>query len=254
MINKTQPLVSIITPSYNSEEFIAETINSIICQTYPNWELIIIDDASIDKTIDILHEFANKDSRIKYLRNEKNSGAAITRNKGLDNAQGRFIAFIDSDDIWSKSKLEKQVNFMIDNNIPISFTSYSLINEKSVSLNKTIRSVPSIDYNGYLKNTIIGMSTAMIDTNIVSKDFRFVNIRTRQDTYLWITLLKKGHTAFGIDEILASYRVRKSSISANKFKAAKRVWYLYYNLEKLGLLKSAYNFSYYIFNALKKRT
>lgn len=246
-------LISIISPSYNSSDFIEETINSISTQTYQNWELIVIDDFSKDDTVGILKKLSKNDSRIKIFTNATNQGAAISRNIGLENARGRFIAFLDSDDLWYPEKLEIQVNFMLANSYPISFTSYELIDEKGIQLNKIIQTVEKIDYQGYLKNTIIGMSTSMIDTNIVSKDFRFTNIRTRQDTYLWITLLRKGFKAYGINQVLAKYRVRSNSISANKFKAAKRVWYLYYNLEKLGIVKSTYYFSFYVYNALKKR-
>ncbi|WP_089261687.1 hypothetical protein [Maribacter sedimenticola] len=142
---------------------------------------------------------------------------------------------------------------MLTNSYPISFTSYELIDERGPQLNKIIQTVEEIDYYGYMKNTIIGMSTSMIDTLIIGNEFRFTNIRTRKDSYLWITLLKKGFKAYGINQVLAKYRVRTNSISANKIKAAKRVWYLYYNLEKLGIFKSTYFFSFYIFNAIKKR-
>lgn len=244
--------VSIITPSYNSSSFIEATIISVINQTYPNWEMIIVDDCSTDETVSILKEFSKIDKRIKYYVNESNKGAAVSRNLGLESATGRFICFIDSDDLWEDNKLLTQINFMTLNNLPISFTEYNLIDEDCVSLNKIIRTVKEIDYIGYMKNTIIGMSTSMIDTTMV-KPFKFKNIRTRQDTYLWISLLKRGHKAYGIDTVLASYRVRADSISANKIKAAKRVWYLYYNLEKLGFFRSTYYFSHYIYNAIKKR-
>tara|TARA_R110002051_G_scaffold44460_1_gene90015 strand:+ start:3365 stop:4135 length:771 start_codon:yes stop_codon:yes gene_type:complete len=251
--NSEKHLISIISPSYNSAEFIEETINSISAQTYQNWELIIVDDCSKDDTVSILKKISEIDNRIKYFTNTTNQGAAISRNIGLKNARGRFIAFLDSDDLWYPKKLEIQINFMLSNSYPISFTSYELIDEKGLQLGKIIQTVERIDYQGYMKNTIIGMSTSMIDTHIVGKDFRFTNIRTRQDTYLWITLLKKGFNAYGINQILAKYRVRSNSISANKLKAAKRVWYLYYTLEKLGIVKSTYYFSFYVYNALKKR-
>lgn len=246
-------LISIISPSYNSSDFIEVTINSISAQTYRNWELIVVDDCSKDNTVSILKKLSETDSRIKYFTNATNQGAAISRNIGLENARGRFIAFLDSDDLWYPQKLDIQINFMLSNICPISFTSYELIDEKGLQIDKIIQTVEKIDYQGYMKNTIIGMSTSMIDTNIVGKDFRFTNIRTRQDTYLWITLLKKGFKAYGINQVLAKYRVRSNSISANKFKAAKRVWYLYYNLEKLGMVKSTYYFSFYVYNAFKKR-
>ena len=245
-------LISIILPTYNSETFISETISSVINQTYQNWELIIIDDCSTDNSMSIVDSFSKNEKRIKFFKNKTNSGAAISRNIGLENSSGRFISFIDSDDVWELNKLEIQIKFMIVNNYAISFTEYNLIDEKGISLNKTIKVVKEIDYYGYLKNTIIGMSTSMIDLT-KTENFEFKNIRTRQDTYLWITLLKRGLIAQGLNKTLVNYRVRKDSISANKYKAAKQVWKLYYNFEKLGLLKSIYYFSYYIFNAIKKR-
>ena len=245
-------LISIILPTYNSETFISETIFSVINQTYQNWELIIIDDCSTDNSMSIVDSFSKNEKRIKFFKNKTNNGAAISRNIGLENSSGRFISFIDSDDVWELNKLEIQIKFMIVNNYAISFTEYNLIDEKGISLNKTIKVVNEIDYYGYLKNTIIGMSTSMIDLTKTEK-FEFKNIRTRQDTYLWITLLKRGLIAQGLNKTLVNYRVRKDSISANKYKAAKQVWKLYYNLEKLGLIKSSYYFSCYIFNAIKKR-
>lgn len=245
-------LISIILPTYNSETFISETIFSVINQTYQNWELIIIDDCSTDNSILIVDSFLKNEKRIKFFKNKTNSGAAISRNIGLENSSGRFVSFIDSDDVWELNKLEIQIKFMIVNNYPISFTEYSLIDEKGIALNKTMKVVKEIDYYGYLKNTIIGMSTSMIDMTKTEK-FEFKNIRTRHDTYLWITLLKRGLIAQGLNKTLVNYRVRKDSISANKYKAARQVWKLYYNFEKLGLLKSTYYFSYYIYNAIKKR-
>jgi teichuronic acid biosynthesis glycosyltransferase TuaG len=245
-------LISIITPTYNSGIYIKKTIQSVINQTYSNWELIIIDDCSVDNTLEIVKLFSNNDSRIKLLQLEVNSGAAIARNRGLEIAKGRFIAFCDCDDIWFENKLEYQINFMLEKSIPISFTSYELINEKGKLLNKVINAVDSISYKEYLKNTIIGMSTSMIDKSLV-KPFMFENFRTRQDTMLWITLLKRGHVAYGLKKILVKYTVRSNSISANKLKAATKVWDLYFNMEKMGLFKSSYYFLFYVFNALKKR-
>ena len=248
----TNELISIITPCFNSSDFISDTIESVINQTYKNWELLIIDDCSTDNSVKIIQEYLEKDTRIKLYINTKNSGAAVSRNLGLMKSSGRFISFIDSDDIWEPLKLEVQINFMLEKNCPISFTNYRLIDEKGASLNKIIKVVKEIDYKGYLKNTIIGMSTSMIDLT-KTEDFKFINIRARQDTYLWITLLKRGLIAHGINKTLVNYRVRKNSISANKFKAAKKVWGLYYKKEKLGIVKSIYFFTHYIFNALKKR-
>jgi teichuronic acid biosynthesis glycosyltransferase TuaG len=245
-------LVTVITPSYNSEQFIIDTIKSVRGQTLENWQMIIVDDCSMDKTVAFATNYANIDPRIKIISLDSNMGAAYARNEALKQAKSRFIAFLDSDDQWEPNKLQVQIDFMKSQKIPISFTSYYLIDETGDKLNGVINSVTSIDYKGYLKNTIIGMSTSMIDTSLVD-EFRFENIRTRQDTFLWITLLKRGHMAYGINSVLASYRVRKDSISSNKIKAVMRVWYLYYSLERLGLFKSLYYFIWYIYNALKKR-
>lgn len=240
-------------PCYKASQFIAQSIESVINQTHKNWELLITDDCSTDSSVEIIKSFTKKDPRIKLFVMEKNSGAAATRNNSLSFAQGNFIAFLDSDDMWLPQKLEKQLAFMQKNNCAISFTSYMPMSEDLNVKYKVINAVDKISYTQYLKNTIIGMSTSMIDKEKVG-EFSFNNkLRTRQDAYLWISLLKKGNNACGLQEVLSIYRIRKNSISANKIKAAQKVWYLYYKLEKLGLLKSSYYFCFYALNAVKKR-
>jgi len=246
-------LVSIITPSYNCSRFIADTIASVLSQSYVDWEMIIVDDRSIDNSVEIIERIIGDNPKIRLIKLETNVGSAQSRNAALDVANGRFIAFLDSDDIWYPNKLEKQVAFMLKRKAPISFTSYELIDENATSKNHIIHSVKKLTQIDYLKNTIIGFSTSMIDTEMVSNSFRMRDIRTRQDASLWITLLGRGYIAQGIDEVLMKYRVHSQSISANKVKAAKQVWNLYFNLHSLGLLKSIYYFSFYIFNAIKKR-
>jgi teichuronic acid biosynthesis glycosyltransferase TuaG len=246
-------LVSIITPSYNSKKFIKETITSVISQTYENWEMIIVDDCSKDDSVKFIQELIKDEKRIKLIKLDENIGAAMARNKALEMAQGRYIAFLDSDDIWLSSKLEIQLNFMQENNYSISFTSYEIVDENSQSDGHIIKTVKSLNLEQYLKNTIIGFSTSMIDSVLIDKEIRFLDIRIRQDANLWVTLLKQGYMAYGIDEVLVKYRVHSNSISANKIKAAKGVWDLYYNIHKFGLVQSIYYFSYYAFNAIKKR-
>ena len=160
--------VSVITASYNCAKFIEESIKSVLNQTYDNLELIIVDDCSTDNTEEIVNEYIKKDSRIKFYRLNNNSGAAVARNKGLDEATGRFIAFLDSDDIWDKQKLEKQINFMQTNNYGFSFTSYRLIDENGGLLNKEIRVPNEITYKKLLKNTIIGCLTVIIDKELMA--------------------------------------------------------------------------------------
>lgn len=246
------PLVSVIMPCYNSVDFIKESIEAIINQVYTVWELIIVDDKSNDRTCELINKYLLIDKRIKLIKLEVNSGAATARNMGLKEAKGRFISFCDSDDVWSQNKLVSQVHFMLDRKAPISFTSYGVYDCRLLNEYYVVNVPKAINYHGYLKNTIIGMSTSMIDKASVG-EFSFYNIRTRQDTYLWMTLLKKGHIAYGIKEKLVKYRIRETSISSNKYLAAKRVWYLYYNLEKLGFLKSVYYFVHYAYNTVKKR-
>lgn len=230
-----------------------DMIDSVVSQTYVNWELILVDDCSTDDTIQIVERAINGNPKVKIIKLTSNVGSANARNTALDFANGRFIAFLDSDDIWYPDKLEKQVSFMLKNRAPISFSSYELIGESGASRNHIIHSVKKLTQIDYLKNTIIGFSTSMIDTKMVGSDFRMKDIRTRQDTSLWITLLGRGFFAYGIDEVLVKYRTHSNSISANKVKAAKQVWNLYFKIHKLGLIKSIYCFSFYAFNAVKKR-
>jgi len=244
--------ISIITPSYNCSKYIGITIESVINQTFTNWELIIVDDCSTDHSAEIIRHYAGLDLRIKPVFLSLNQGAAAARNEGLRQVTGRLIAFLDSDDVWLPDKLQIQFDFMLKTGAPISFTEYDVFDEELLTLQHHIQVPSTIDYSGYLKSTIIGMSTSMIDIEKTGA-FTFFDIRTRQDTYLWITLLKRGIVARGIHQTLVKYRLRKDSISANKLKAARQVWYLYYDLEKMNFFKAAYFFLNYGFNSLKKR-
>jgi len=246
-------LVSIITPSYNSKKFIKETIDSVLAQTYQDWEMIIVDDKSQDNSVEYIKDLIKDNHRIKLIELRENVGAAMARNKALEVVRGKYIAFLDSDDIWLPKKLEIQIKFMQEKECPISFTAYQIIDENSYETNHIINTVESLNLKQYLKNTIIGFSTSMINRELIKDEIKFLNIRIRQDTNLWITLLKQDYKAYGINEVLVKYRVHSNSISANKVKAAKGVWNLYFNIHKFGLIKSIYYFSFYAFNAVKKR-
>lgn len=247
-----EPLVSIITPVYNAEQFLSETIESVKNQTYQNWEMILVDDCSKDNSADIIKEFQNTDDRIKYIRLEKNSGASVSRNTGITNAKGRFIAFVDSDDIWNPDKLEKQVSYMLENKVGFTFTSYRYMKENGEPTNKVAKAPQKIDYNGLLKNTIIGCSTVVIDRDIVGS-FEMPLVRRGQDTATWLKILRTEEFAYGIEEDLVKYRLVGDSLSSNKIKAIKRTWNTYRNVENLGIFKSCYVFCFYAFNAVKKR-
>ena len=244
-------LISIITPVYNSEKYIAETIESVLLQTYSDWEMIIVDDCSTDRSKEIIKGFAEKETRIRFIEFEENEGTGKARDIALQKAKGRFVAFLDSDDIWLPDKLEKQIRFMTQNNYSISFTSYKMVDEDGNDLKRIVQVVESVNLHQYLKNTIIGYSSSMIDLEQTGK-FQIADIRIRVDTQVWISLLKKGFVAYGLDEVLMVYRVHKKSISANKLNAAKKTWNLYYKVEKLGFFRSAFYFSNYAFNAFKK--
>lgn len=245
-------LVSIITPTYNASRFIEETIKSVINQTYSEWEMIIIDDCSSDNTIELVSKYCLLDNRIKLYQLETNSGAAIARNLGIRNSKGRFIAFLDSDDLWDLNKLEKQLSFMQENKFGFSFTGYRVISESGVYLNKDVKVPDKINYNDLLGNTIIGCLTVIIDKNIIG-EFQMPLLRAGQDTATWLSILKKGHIAYGYNEVLASYRKVNGSISNNKLKALKRTWYIYRNVENISLWKSIFYFIGYTYNAIKKR-
>lgn len=245
-------LVSIITPVYNAEKFVEDTIKSVKSQTYENWELLLIDDCSSDSSADIIKRYAKDDSRIKYIKLNKNSGAAVTRNTGLSNAEGRYIAFLDSDDIWKPTKLEKQMELLKSEKVGFCFTSYRYIQQNGEPMNKVARAPKKIDYNGLLKNTIIGCSTVLIDKKIIG-EFEMTNVRRGQDTATWLKLLKRTDFAYGIYEDLVWYRVVSGSLSDNKWIAIKRTWNTYRNVEKLSLPKAMYVFVFYAYNAVKKR-
>ncbi|WP_199426062.1 glycosyltransferase family 2 protein [Thermaerobacillus caldiproteolyticus] len=241
-------LISIITPAYNCSLYILDTIKSVQSQTYQNWEMIIVDDCSKDSTVEIIKNEAEKDKRIKLIELSKNSGAAIARNTAIQNAKRKYIAFLDSDDLWYP---EKQVAFMQENDIAFSFTSYRIINEDGTETDKIINVPKEIDYKGLLKNTIIGCLTVMLDVSKLCL-VQMPNIRTRQDTALWLSILKKGYKAYGIQEPLSKYRKVKGSISSNKLKMAKQNWRMYRDLEKLNVIYASWCFVNYAWNALKK--
>lgn len=252
---EAQPLVSIIMPTYNSERFVIESINSVKKQTYANWELIIVDDCSTDNTVSIIQEFIKNNPKlnINIFTLSENSGAAIARNTALQKAKGKFVAFLDSDDIWYPEKLEKQITIMMDNNYSFTYTNYDLIDEYGQKFKKdSVKAPETMTYKSLLKNTAIGCLTVILDREKLGTIY-MPNIRAGQDTACWLQILKKGEVAYNINETLASYRIVKGSLSHNKFKALKRTWNIYRKVEKFNIIKSMYYFGFYATNAVKKR-
>lgn len=233
-------LVSIITPTYNCAKFIGETIESVLSQTYTNWEMIIVDDCSTDNTEEVVNKYSKKDKRIQYYRLENNSGAAIARTKAMELSNGKYMAFLDSDDLWYPNKLEYQIKYMKDNSYGFTCTKYEQIDEYSNSLNKIIGVIPKTSYNRLLLDCPVGNSTVMYDVEKIGK-FKVPNIRKRNDDALWLQMLKKEKYIYGIDEILMRYRIRSNSISSNKFKLIGYHWYLYRKIENLSVLRSLFH-------------
>lgn len=236
-------LVSIITPLYNSSLFLDKTINSIISQSYYYWELIIVDDCSQDNSIEIALDFSSKDIRIKVIQMEKNSGAAAARNTAIKAANGRFIAFLDSDDLWHPHKLEKQINFMLKNNYAFSYTAYEKINEEGKVIGH-VGAPMRLNYKQLLMTNEIGCLTAIYDTEILGKVYMPTETK-REDYATWLSILKKIDYAYGMPESLGQYRVYANQSSAKKSKMAKENWNLYRNIENLSFIKSIYYFSHY---------
>lgn len=233
-----EELVSIIMPTYNCAKFIGETIKSVIAQTYSNFELIIVDDCSKDNTEDVVNSF--DDERIKYYKLEKNSGAAVARTTAMNMTKGKYMAFLDSDDLWMENKLERQLKFMKDNNYNITCTAYEQVNEDGESLNKVIKTKKKADYNRILLDCPVGNSTVMYNVEALGK-FEVPNIRKRNDDALWLQMLKKEKYIYGMDEVLAKYRIRSNSISSNKLSLIKYHWQLYRDIEHLSVIRSVFH-------------
>ncbi len=239
-------LVSVITPTYNCGKFIEETIKSVQAQTYTNWEMIIVDDCSTDNTKEIVENIAANDSRIKYHCLETNSGAAVARTEAMKKAQGNYMAFLDSDDLWSSEKLEKQLLFMKEKGINFSATYYEQITEDGKKLGKIVKAPKKTDYNRLLLDCPVGNSTVVYSVGAMGK-FEVPNIRKRNDDALWLTMLKKEKYIYGMPEVLMQYRVRKNSISSNKFSLIKYHWYLYRKIEHLNVFRSAFHVAVWCF-------
>lgn len=244
-------IVSIVVPVYNAEKFLKDTINSVLEQTYKNWELLLINDCSKDDSKKIAKPFLS--DKIKWIDMQKNGGAALARNKGIDEAKGRYICFLDADDLWDKEKLEKQVNFMIEKDCEFSFTGYEFADENGKPNGKKVYIPEKINYKQALKNTTIWTSTVMFDMNKLKKDNIYMPNVKSEDTACWWKVLKKIDNAYGINEILSYYRRTEGTLSSNKFAAIKRIWNLYRNIEKLSLIYSIYCFCCYAFNAVRRR-
>jgi len=221
-------LVSIIMPTYNCGAFIAETIATVQAQTHPRWELIVVDDCSTDDTTDVVGALAKDDPRIRYVRLETNSGAAMARNRAMELAQGRYMAFLDSDDLWHPDKLRRQIDFMTSRDVAMS-----------------LRSPARISYNRLLLDCPVGNSTVMYDVARLGK-FEVPNIRKRNDDALWLRMLRVEPYIWGMPVVLMRYRLRSGSVSANKRSLVKYHWTLYRDIEHLSVPRSVFHIGVWV--------
>lgn len=246
-----KPLVSIITPCYNSAIFINATLDSILAQTYTSWELIVIDDKSTDNTAEIIEDFSQRHSNVKVIKLQKNAGVANARNIGLEYANGKYIAFLDSDDVWLPEKLSRQVQFMEERSLPMTFCAYHRIDEAGEIISRKIAAPKSVNYNQLLSHNVIIFSTSLtLKSAIGNLKFKKAG---HEDWIFWLDLFKKCGKGYGINEPLTLYRIRSNSVSANKLKAIGYTWKILREHEKIGLLQAMYLFSKYACATVWKR-
>ena len=238
---KTQPLVSIIMPSYNSEGSILESIQSVLSQTYKNWELIIVDDRSTDNTWKVIQTYADKYDNIRVYQNKENLGAGASRNLAIEKANGRFIAFLDSDDLWTEDKLSEQIPFMIENGYPLTYTHYTRFN--SVEELNVVTAPEYTTYKKLMYSNVIGCLTAVYDTQVLGKRYMPL-IRKRQDMGLWLEILKDTPKAYCLPKPLAKYRM-DTGMTANKLTVLSYQWRFYRDVVDLSLPKSLFTFAVY---------
>ena len=239
-------LVSVITPTYNCARFIGETIEAVQAQTYAQWEMVIVDDCSTDHTKEVVDAYIAKDSRIKYRCLESNSGAAVARTVAMQYAEGEYMAFCDSDDLWMPDKLEKQLAFMKETGHAFTCTAYEQIDEESRSLGRVIKPKEKCDYDRLLLDCPVGNSTVVYDVSKMGK-FEVPDIRKRNDDALWLRMLKKEQYIWGMGDVLMRYRIRQNSISSNKLKVIRYHWILYREIEHLSVPRSVFHICYWCF-------
>ncbi|GLI56779.1 glycosyl transferase [Propionigenium maris DSM 9537] len=247
-----EPLVSIIMPCYNVKKFLEEAIVSVLEQTYKNYELIVIDNGSTDGSLDIIHRYEIEHEKIKIFKADKNRGVVGARNIGIRAAQGKYIAFLDSDDVWHSDKLSRQIGFMEENAINLSCTNYNIISEEGDDILDFILRVKEIDHKENLKYNHLGCSTVVYNQETLGKQYFFKKAKYKEDYGLWQKILKNGEKAHVCEKPLVKYRLRENSISADKVKMAREQWRFYKRVEGFGNVKTGYYFSAYTLKNIGK--
>ncbi len=246
-------MVSIVVPVYNAERFLPETIGLVQKQTYRDWELILVDDCSSDNGAAIVRQYAKDDTRIRLIQQEVNAGAARSRNLGISQANGRYLCFLDADDIWTSQKLEKELAYMKEKKAAFVFTGYEFADAKGEGLGKIVHVPETISYEQALKNTTIFTSTVMIDRDKIADTDIYMPQIASEDTATWWHILKKYQIGYGLDENLVRYRRTEGTLSSNKLVAIQRIWGLYRRQEKLSWCKSIYCMFFWAFRAVLRR-
>lgn len=248
-------LISVITPVYNAEKYIVETMECVMAQSYANWELLLVEDCSSDETVKIIAGYMEerKDSRLRLIRQLSNMGAARARNRGLKEAKGRYIAYLDADDLWMPEKLERELQFMKEKNAAFVFTGYEFADEQGRGTGKVVHVPETLSYRQALSNTTIFTTTVMFDTQKIPVEQLEMPVMKSEDTALWFRVLRSGCTAYGLDENLVKYRRAGKSLSSNKLEAIRRIWNLYRRAEQLSVPRSCWHFCFWAVRAVKRR-
>lgn len=244
-----EKLVSIIIPTYNSADFIADTLASVQQQTYPNWEVILVDDGSTDTTLAIAQNIAQTDHRIRIFKNPTNSGTGVTRNNALHHCQGNYIAFLDADDVWKPNKLERQIQFMQEQQQPFTFSFYECIDEAGNPLHKVVEAPRNLSYCQLFFCNYVGNLTGIYDADFFGK-IAISSIRKRQDWMLWLTILKKLKSAKPVPESLAYYRIRNNSLSASKVALLQHNFAVYRQFHRYNFVVALFIMLGFLFTQL----
>lgn len=247
--------ISIVVPVYNAAKYIEKTISMVRKQTFADWELILVEDCSTDNTREVLQKTVEEcaDSRIRVIYKERNEGAAEARNTGLEAVKGQYLAFLDADDIWKESKLEEELAFLKEKNAGFVFSAYEFGDEKGVGTGKIVTVPDTLTYRQALSRTVIFTSTTMFDLHKIERSLLKMPRVPSEDSATWWQILRAGYTAYGYPKVTAIYRRPPKSLSSNKGKAIKRIWYLYRKVEKLSLFTSAVCFVGWAFRATVRR-
>lgn len=253
--HKVNETVSIIVPVYNAEKYIVETMEHVVAQTYEDWELLLVVDGCGDDCARVIREYQKStgEKRLRLMVNEENMGAARSRNRGLLVARGRYIAYVDADDLWRPEKLERQLQYMREKQAAFVFTGYEFADEEGAGTGRVVHVPSRLTYREALKNTTIFTSTVMFDTQRIPREMLEMPEIKSEDTALWWKVLREGHTAWGLDQNLVLYRRPRQSLSSNKLEAVRRIWNLYRRAEGLSVPYSLYNFCFWAWRAVMRR-